>query len=37
MAVQVFNFVPGLGACGFTNTTAQLVASVSNHTFNTFP
>ncbi|TCD67782.1 hypothetical protein EIP91_011968 [Steccherinum ochraceum] len=32
----LFNFVPGLGACGFTNTSSQTVASVSNHTFNTF-
>ncbi|OCH89532.1 hypothetical protein OBBRIDRAFT_732521, partial [Obba rivulosa] len=33
----VFNFVPGLGACGFTNTSDQLVASVSSQTFHSFP
>ncbi|KAH8103499.1 hypothetical protein BXZ70DRAFT_734699 [Cristinia sonorae] len=33
----LFNFVPGLGACGFTNTSTQIVASVSAHTFSTFP
>ena len=29
----VFSFAPGLGACGFTNTSSQYVASVSNATF----
>jgi len=33
----LFNFVPGLGACGFTNDSTQIVASVSSVTFNTFP
>ncbi|KAI0074865.1 hypothetical protein K474DRAFT_1709517 [Panus rudis PR-1116 ss-1] len=33
----LFNFVPGLGACGFTNTSSQTVASVSSKVFNTFP
>ncbi|PPQ88507.1 hypothetical protein CVT25_013178 [Psilocybe cyanescens] len=33
----LFNFVPGLGACGHTNTSQQIVATVSNTTFNSFP
>ncbi|KAJ3512369.1 hypothetical protein NLJ89_g3562 [Agrocybe chaxingu] len=33
----LFNFVPGVGACGFTNSSSQLVGSVSNSFFNTFP
>ncbi|CAL1711696.1 unnamed protein product [Somion occarium] len=33
----LFNFVPGLGACGFTNTSSQTVASVSSQVFNSFP
>ncbi|EMD33037.1 expansin-like protein [Gelatoporia subvermispora B] len=36
-AGTLFNFVPGLGACGFTNTSDQFVASVSNTTFHSFP
>lgn len=35
--IIVFNFVPGLGACGFTNTSDQTVSSVSSQVFNTFP
>ncbi|OBZ69848.1 Papain inhibitor [Grifola frondosa] len=34
---DLFNFVPGLGACGFTNTSTQFVASVSNEFFHSFP
>lgn len=34
---KVFNFVPGLGACGFTNTSSQNVASVSSTFFNSYP
>ncbi|KAF9444116.1 hypothetical protein P691DRAFT_678192, partial [Macrolepiota fuliginosa MF-IS2] len=33
----VFIFNPGPGACGFTNTSSQLVASVSAQVFNKFP
>ncbi|KAI0315163.1 hypothetical protein OF83DRAFT_1062596 [Amylostereum chailletii] len=33
----LFTFDPGLGACGFTNTTAQTVATVSEQFFNSFP
>ncbi|RDB20661.1 hypothetical protein Hypma_012246 [Hypsizygus marmoreus] len=33
----LFWFIPELGACGFTNTSRQLVASVSSTFFNTFP
>ena len=33
----VFIFTPGLGACGFVNTTAQTVASVSKPVFNGYP
>jgi len=33
----LFNFVPGLGACGFTNSSTQIVASVSQEVFTTFP
>ncbi|KAF9476855.1 hypothetical protein BDN70DRAFT_811551 [Pholiota conissans] len=33
----VFNFVPSLGACGYTNTSQQIVASVSNVVFNNYP
>ncbi|KAF8058628.1 hypothetical protein FPV67DRAFT_510872 [Lyophyllum atratum] len=33
----LFFFTPGLGACGFTNTSTQIVASVSSTFFNTFP
>ncbi|KAK7691952.1 hypothetical protein QCA50_005357 [Cerrena zonata] len=33
----LFNFVPGLGACGFTNSSDQTVASVSSQVFNSFP
>ncbi|KAI0046447.1 hypothetical protein FA95DRAFT_1520289 [Auriscalpium vulgare] len=33
----LFTFDPGLGACGFTNTSTQTVASVSQTFFNTFP
>ncbi|GLB37978.1 hypothetical protein LshimejAT787_0410290 [Lyophyllum shimeji] len=35
-ALVVFYFTPGLGACGFTNTSTQTVASVSSTFFNTF-
>ncbi|KAJ7055632.1 hypothetical protein C8F01DRAFT_1158820 [Mycena amicta] len=30
----VFQITPGIGACGFTNTSTQAVATVSNTTFN---
>ncbi|KII95423.1 hypothetical protein PLICRDRAFT_170079 [Plicaturopsis crispa FD-325 SS-3] len=33
----LFNFAPGLGACGFTNTSTELVASVSAKNFNSYP
>ncbi|KAI0032395.1 hypothetical protein K488DRAFT_49996 [Vararia minispora EC-137] len=33
----LFNFVPGLGACGFTNTSSQTVATVSGQFFDAFP
>jgi len=33
----LFYFYPSLGACGFLNTSSQLVASVSNATFLNFP
>ncbi|EIM88869.1 uncharacterized protein STEHIDRAFT_145693 [Stereum hirsutum FP-91666 SS1] len=33
----LFNFIPGLGACGLTNTSDQSVASVSQTIFSTFP
>ncbi|KAA1476515.1 hypothetical protein DENSPDRAFT_785192 [Dentipellis sp. KUC8613] len=33
----LFTFNPGLGACGFTNTTSQIVASVSETFFQNFP
>ncbi|KAH9833602.1 uncharacterized protein C8Q71DRAFT_774126 [Rhodofomes roseus] len=33
----LFWFTPGLGACGFTNTSDQVVASVSADVFNNFP
>ncbi|KAH9922577.1 hypothetical protein B0H21DRAFT_826957 [Amylocystis lapponica] len=33
----LFYFTPGVGACGFTNTSDQYVASVSNATFWAFP
>ncbi|KZT72375.1 hypothetical protein DAEQUDRAFT_763097 [Daedalea quercina L-15889] len=33
----LFWFDPGLGACGFTNTSDQLVASVSADIFNSYP
>ncbi|KAF9465177.1 hypothetical protein BDZ94DRAFT_1189734 [Collybia nuda] len=33
----LFNFAPGLGACGFTNTSTQIVGSVSSSFFNSFP
>ncbi|OCH89406.1 hypothetical protein OBBRIDRAFT_794271 [Obba rivulosa] len=33
----LFNFIPGLGACGFTNTSDQFVALVSSKTFHSFP
>ncbi|THH20495.1 hypothetical protein EW146_g877 [Bondarzewia mesenterica] len=33
----LFTFSPGLGACGFTNTSGQSVASVSQTFFNAFP
>ncbi|KAF9811742.1 hypothetical protein IEO21_06465 [Rhodonia placenta] len=34
---NLFYFVPGTGACGFTNTSDQYVASVSADVFNNFP
>ncbi|KAJ7150752.1 hypothetical protein C8R46DRAFT_1358245 [Mycena filopes] len=34
---QVFYFTPGLGACGYTNTTADHVGTVSNTTFKGYP
>ncbi|KAI0919198.1 hypothetical protein AcW1_003347 [Taiwanofungus camphoratus] len=33
----LFYFNPGVGACGFTNTSDQYVASVSSHTFYNYP
>ncbi|CCM03001.1 uncharacterized protein FIBRA_05116 [Fibroporia radiculosa] len=33
----LFWFTPGVGACGFTNTTDQSVASVSEEVFNNYP
>ncbi|TFY79007.1 hypothetical protein EWM64_g5006 [Hericium alpestre] len=33
----LFTFDPGLGACGFTNTSTQIVASVSETFFQNFP
>lgn len=33
----VFYFTPGLGACGFTNTSSQYVATVSRTFFDSFP
>ncbi|EMD33016.1 expansin-like protein [Gelatoporia subvermispora B] len=33
----LFDFNPSLGACGFTNTSDQLVAAVSSDTFHSFP
>ncbi|ETW74699.1 Non-catalytic module family EXPN protein [Heterobasidion irregulare TC 32-1] len=33
----LFTFDPGLGACGFTNTSDQSVASVSQTFFSAFP
>ncbi|KAJ7215064.1 hypothetical protein GGX14DRAFT_443711 [Mycena pura] len=33
----VFQITPGIGACGWTNTSMQAVGSVSNTTFNHFP
>jgi len=33
----LLTFTPGLGACGFTNTSSQYVASVSNATFWGYP
>ncbi|KAH7920596.1 hypothetical protein BV22DRAFT_790298 [Leucogyrophana mollusca] len=35
--ISVFNFVPGLGACGYTNTSTQFVASVPSVFFHSFP
>ncbi|KAF8959896.1 hypothetical protein BDZ97DRAFT_1761051 [Flammula alnicola] len=32
----LFSFTPGLGACGFTNTSEQIVASVSRVVFSNF-
>ncbi|KAJ7122354.1 hypothetical protein C8R44DRAFT_541355, partial [Mycena epipterygia] len=32
-----FQFDPGLGACGWTNTSAQAVGTVSNTTFSSYP
>lgn len=34
---DVFFFTPGLGACGYTNTSDQAVASVSMAFFNNYP
>ncbi|EIW80214.1 plant expansin [Coniophora puteana RWD-64-598 SS2] len=34
---DVFFFAPGLGACGYTNTSDQAVASVSQNFFNNYP
>ncbi|TFK45160.1 hypothetical protein BDQ12DRAFT_594532 [Crucibulum laeve] len=34
---NLFYFVPGLGACGFTNNNSQVVASVSAAIFNSYP
>ncbi|KAF8181803.1 hypothetical protein BJ912DRAFT_605139 [Pholiota molesta] len=34
---DLFNFVPGLGACGNTNNSEQIVASVSTAVFSKFP
>lgn len=34
---SLFYFEPGLGACGFTNTSDQFVASVSSTVFNGYP
>ncbi|KAI0061197.1 hypothetical protein BV25DRAFT_1839231 [Artomyces pyxidatus] len=33
----LFTFDPGLGACGFANTSTQTVASVSETFFSSFP
>ncbi|XP_006460547.1 hypothetical protein AGABI2DRAFT_135709 [Agaricus bisporus var. bisporus H97] len=33
----MFLFDPGQGACGFTNTSTQIVASVSRQIFTTYP
>ncbi|KAH7912723.1 RlpA-like double-psi beta-barrel-protein domain-containing protein-containing protein [Hygrophoropsis aurantiaca] len=34
---EMFHFVPGLGACGYTNDSTRSVASVSLNFFNSFP
>ncbi|KZP18831.1 hypothetical protein FIBSPDRAFT_1045163 [Athelia psychrophila] len=34
---DLFYFTPGLGACGFTNTSSQYVATVSRTFFDSFP
>ncbi|KAF8994824.1 hypothetical protein BDQ17DRAFT_1430828 [Cyathus striatus] len=34
---NMFHFEPGLGACGFTNTSSQIVASVSQNVYVNFP
>ncbi|KAF5360957.1 hypothetical protein D9756_005164 [Leucocoprinus leucothites] len=36
-AGTMFIFDPGLGACGFSNTSSQIVASVSQQVFRSFP
>ncbi|KAF8161570.1 hypothetical protein B0H34DRAFT_796336 [Crassisporium funariophilum] len=33
----LFIFTPGLGACGYTNNSQQLVASVPGRVFNSYP
>ncbi|KAF8901864.1 hypothetical protein CPB84DRAFT_908295 [Gymnopilus junonius] len=34
---DLFNFIPSLGACGFTNTSQQIVASVPSAVFSSYP
>jgi len=34
---KVFLFVPGLGACGYTNSSDQIVASVPSKIYSSYP